>query len=293
MVAREDLSEHAPPGGSVTGQELSQNRPHPFGGYVPLEQHLCCEALSFSDESEQDVLRADVVVPQMLRFPLGQLESFLRSRGERDLADHRGAPLLATVSSGREGPLERAFTERLFDPPADLVHVDPDSPKRRAVFLIDPRGRAGSDRANDLGSDVLQTDAEPIKRPVPNARAIPQQSKEQVLGSDVVVMQASRFFLGEDDRSSRALREVLEHGALPSSEATTRVLLVDRLFAHPELLSDRLPRPTEVPRVPDLQSFQLLDQATECRDPSKTNSRITAARLTCHLPGLHHAVNVR
>jgi hypothetical protein len=37
------------------------------------------------------------------------------------------------------------------------------------------------------------------------------EAEQDVLGTDVVVVQAARFFLGEDDDPAGSVRETLEH----------------------------------------------------------------------------------
>ena len=49
-------------------------------------QHARGDTLGLSDEPEQDVLGANVVVPELQRLSQGELENLLRARGERCLA---------------------------------------------------------------------------------------------------------------------------------------------------------------------------------------------------------------
>src|SRR5207248_6676277 len=59
----------------------------------------------------------------------------------------------------------------------------------------------------DWSSDVCSSDLL-----VPHARSIAQKSKQQVLSTDVLVMQAEGFLLSEDHRFLGAFRETFEHG---------------------------------------------------------------------------------
>src|SRR3712207_1079334 len=57
-----------------------------LGVRVEVEQDARGDALVLADEAEQDVLRADVVVPQAQRLAEGELEDLLGPGGEGDLA---------------------------------------------------------------------------------------------------------------------------------------------------------------------------------------------------------------
>ena len=59
---------------------------------VEVEQDARGDALVLAHEPEQDVLGADVVVPEAQRLAQGELEDLLRARRERDLP---GGDLLA------------------------------------------------------------------------------------------------------------------------------------------------------------------------------------------------------
>jgi hypothetical protein len=204
------------------------------------------------------------------------------------------ACLPSTSAPGRSDPVKSSFTERFLDPAADFVQVDTEDSKRRRVFLTQRQRLTLPHHSHDLRPDIVETDAESIERLTSDARAVVQKSQQEVFGTKVVVMHAPRFLLGEDDRSPRTVREMLEHRPLPPrKEPPTRVLLVDRLLTHLELLSDLLPRPAEVSRVPYLERFELFDQAPERRHGSKTDPGIAAARLACDFRGLSHAVNIR
>ena len=82
----------------VAGQELQHLLPHPVEVRTELDQHLGGDALAFADQAEQDVLGADVVVPELQRLAQRQLQHLLRPWGERDVttscalpaADHLG-----------------------------------------------------------------------------------------------------------------------------------------------------------------------------------------------------------
>ncbi|MBB5626779.1 hypothetical protein BJ981_002478 [Sphaerisporangium krabiense] len=54
-----------------------------------LHQHLSGNALALTDEAEEDVLRADVVVAQLQGFAERQLKDLLGARGEGDVPRRR------------------------------------------------------------------------------------------------------------------------------------------------------------------------------------------------------------
>src|SRR5204862_3123898 len=58
-----------------------------------LLQDLGGHALALADEPEEDVLGADVVVPELKGLPKRQLQHLLRPRGERDVAGGDGLAL--------------------------------------------------------------------------------------------------------------------------------------------------------------------------------------------------------
>ncbi len=58
-----------------------------------LDEHLCGNALALADETEKDVLGADVVVAELQRFAKRQLEHLLGARCERNVARRRRAAL--------------------------------------------------------------------------------------------------------------------------------------------------------------------------------------------------------
>jgi hypothetical protein len=69
-----------------------------LGVGVEVEQDAGGDALVLAHEAEQDVLRADVVVPERQRLAEGELEHLLGARRERDLA---GRDLVALADDPR------------------------------------------------------------------------------------------------------------------------------------------------------------------------------------------------
>jgi hypothetical protein len=84
----------APAGTLVTREQLDHLLADPAQIGAELDQHLGCHALALADEAEQDVLGADVVVPELERLTERQLEHLLGARRERDVT-RRGRAALA------------------------------------------------------------------------------------------------------------------------------------------------------------------------------------------------------
>ena len=66
-------------------QELDDGLAHLVELGAELLEHLGGDALTLADQTEQDVLGADVVVAELERFAQRQLEHLLGSRRERDV----------------------------------------------------------------------------------------------------------------------------------------------------------------------------------------------------------------
>jgi hypothetical protein len=64
----------------VAGEQLDDLLAHPVQVGAELDQHLGGDALALTDEAEQDVLGADVVVAELQRLAQGQLEHLLGAR---------------------------------------------------------------------------------------------------------------------------------------------------------------------------------------------------------------------
>ena len=76
-----------------------------------------------------------------------------------------------------------------------------------------------ADEVLDLRVDVLERDVERLERLGGDAVLLADQTEQQVLGADVVLVEHARFFLRVDDDPSRLLGESLEHGVLPIATA--------------------------------------------------------------------------
>jgi hypothetical protein len=87
------LGLHAPPGGlaaTPAAPTAATEHPHDLaadlvGVYVQVGKNAGCDALALPDQPEQDVLGADVVVPELQRLPQGELQDLLGPRGKRRL----------------------------------------------------------------------------------------------------------------------------------------------------------------------------------------------------------------
>jgi len=70
-------------------QQLDDLLAHSVQVGAQLDQHLRGHAVALTDEAEQDVLGADVVVAELQRFAQRQLEYLLGPWGERDVPGWR------------------------------------------------------------------------------------------------------------------------------------------------------------------------------------------------------------
>src|SRR5690606_33632126 len=76
---------------------------------------------------------------------------------------------------------------------------------------------APADDLLDLGPHLLQVDAQALQRLGGDAGALADQAQQQVLGAHVVVIEAARLFLGQDDDPLGALGISSKHATAPSS----------------------------------------------------------------------------
>ena len=108
---------------------------------VEVEQDARGDALVLAHEAEEDVLGADVVVPERESLAQRQLENLLGARRERNLA---GGDLVALADDAR-------------DLRADLLHRD--------VERLEDAGRKPFLLAQQAEQDVLRADVVVLQRP--------------------------------------------------------------------------------------------------------------------------------
>jgi len=70
----------------VAGEQLDDLLAHAAEVGAELHEHLGGDTFALTDETEEDVLRADVVVAQLERLAQRELEHLLGPRRERDVA---------------------------------------------------------------------------------------------------------------------------------------------------------------------------------------------------------------
>src|SRR5581483_6549452 len=85
---------------------------------------------------------------------------------------------------------------------------------------------AGADDADDLPANALNRDVEALEDAGRQALLLAQQSEQDVLGADVVVLERPRLFLRENHNLPGPLRESLEHLVLPSCSWRTLGVMV-------------------------------------------------------------------
>ena len=132
-----------------------------LGVGVEVEQDACGNPLVLAHETEQDVLGADVVVPERERLTQRQLEHLLGTRGEWDL-------------SGR-----------------DLVAL--------------------ADDARYLRTHLFDRDVEAVEHARGKALLLAEKAEQDVLRTDVVVLEGPGLVLCKDDHLAGPLGESLEH----------------------------------------------------------------------------------
>ena len=120
----------------VAVQQLDHLLADPVQVRAQLDQHLGRDALTLADEAEQDVLGADVVVPELQRLAQRELKHLLRTRRKRDMP---GRCLLA-------------LADYLFNLLAYGLQADPQGLQRlgrHALTLVDQA------KQDVLGADVV------------------------------------------------------------------------------------------------------------------------------------------
>ena len=76
--------------------------------------------------------------------------------------------------------------------------------------FTDDRPVASPDDELDRGPDLGQFDVHVLQDPRGDALALPHETEEQVLGPDVVVVEALGFILGERQHLARSVCELVE-----------------------------------------------------------------------------------
>ena len=147
LVAREELDDLLADAGQIGAE---------------LDEHLGGHALALTDEAQQDVLGADVVVAELQRLAQGEFEDLLGARGERDVARRRRATL--------------------------------------------------ADDLLDLAADRFERDAEAFQRLGRDTFTLVDQPEQDVLGSDVAVIQEAGLLLCEHHDPAGPVGETFEHG---------------------------------------------------------------------------------
>src|SRR5690606_14955711 len=98
-------------GAAVAGEQLDDLLADPAEVGAQLHQHLGGHTLALTDEAEEDVLGADVVVAELQRLAERQLEDLLGPWGEGDVTRRRRAALaddlLDLAAHGLERDAER------------------------------------------------------------------------------------------------------------------------------------------------------------------------------------------
>ena len=84
---------------------------------------------------------------------------------------------------------------------------------------------AGPDDADHLGAHALDGDVEGLEYARSKSLLLAQEAKEDVLGTDVVVLENAGLLLGEDDHLPGPFGEALKHAVLSYLSGTTGAAL--------------------------------------------------------------------
>ena len=157
------------------------------------------------------------------RRPAGGL-ALLAATRPREHADDLVADLLAVGVEVGEDPggdalvLAHESEQDVFGP--DVVVAERQRLTQRELEdLLGARGErdlarghlfAGPDDPDDLRPDLLHRDLKPLEDPCRETFFFAQQAEEDVLGPDVIVLEGTRLFLGQDDDLARPLGEPLK-----------------------------------------------------------------------------------
>src|SRR6476620_1014375 len=171
----------------VSREDRDHRSSNVFGVHPQRAQDLNGDTLSLPDETQQEMLGADVLITELTGFQEGELEDLLRAGGERDLTSRHRLPA----------------TDHHFD-------------------LGPSRGKCDAQGSEGLCADTL---------------TLRDETQQQMLGPDVVMVEERRLLLGEHDHAAGALREPLEHVAsvlpLVARESELAVELLQLLDVHP------------------------------------------------------------
>jgi hypothetical protein len=151
----------------VGAEELQHLLAHVLELDAQVEQHLGRDALVLLDQAQQQVLGADVVVPQVRGLLHRQLQHLLGARREGQLA-HRH------------------------------------------------HRRAGLDDLLDLGADLVEVDAHVLEHVGGDPAALLHQAEQDVLGAQVLVVEALGLLASQVHDLLGAVGEAVEHGGVSS-----------------------------------------------------------------------------
>ena len=145
-----------------------------------------------------------------------QLDHLLADPGQvgTEADQHLGGHALALADQAEEHVLG-----------ADVVVAELQGfPQRQLQDLLGPgrerrgsgRGRSGrADRLLDLLAHRFEADTERLERLGRHALTLVDEAQQDVLGADEVVVEQSRFFLGQDQDSSGSVSKTFEHAGPP------------------------------------------------------------------------------
>ncbi len=173
--------------------EQADDRGAQLRGVHVLGDQTQRELVTATQDAEHDVLAADHIVLLRQGFSQGELQHLFSGLGEREVPAATPAPTgLAqriVVGAGTECPVHVV---------ADCPQVDADRPQRLGVVLegfLDRRIRGGQPVADHRGGDAVAAEH---TRQIP--ASAPQDTNQQVFGSDLARIEFAGLFLGQHHR---------------------------------------------------------------------------------------------
>jgi hypothetical protein len=143
-----------------------------------------------------------------------ELEHLLAHVLELDaqVREHAGRDALALLDQAQQQVLgaDVVVAELAGFLEAELEHLL--GARREGQVAHRHHGRAALDELLDLGADALEVDAHVPQHVGRDAAALLHQAEQDVLGADVLVVQALRLALGEVHDLAGAVGEAVEHG---------------------------------------------------------------------------------
>ena len=218
MLAASTAPSAAPAPTSVCSSSMNRTRRWSYLLDDLLQPLFELAAVLGAGDERADVERQHALVQQRLRHIAGH-DALRQALDDGGLADARladqGRVVLGAAREDLDDPLDLllAADDRVELARArgggevDAELVDVGVLLARLVSWRRAGGRALRQDVDDLGAHLLEADAEALEHAGRDAFALADQAEQQVLGADVVVVEAARFVDGELDDLLGARRQ--------------------------------------------------------------------------------------